>query len=53
MVVDRTLFLARSLAFGHPARFFPELGQFVVSLAVVIPLISSPRQRNKVLNEQR
>lgn len=41
-----------SLAFGHPARFFPELRQFVVSLAVVVPLISSPRPRNKVLNQQ-
>lgn len=53
MLVDRSpLFFAFSLAFGHPASWFPGRQQFVVSVAVAIPLISSPRPRNKVLNEQ-
>lgn len=31
---------------------FPGRQQFVVSVAVAVPLISSPRPRNEVLNEQ-
>lgn len=45
-------FLLFSLAFGHPASLFPGRQQYVVSVAVAIPLISSSRPRNKVLNEQ-
>lgn len=40
------------IAFGHPVSFFSWASEFVVSVAVAIPLISLPRERNKVLNEQ-
>jgi len=54
MVVDRNpLFFAFSLAFGHLESFVSWLSQFVVSVAAAIPLISSLRPRNKVLNEQQ